>query len=61
VRGGDLVLVGEAVQADLAQEEPGVLGRGGGGDRDPGVLDRDDEAQRVGVGGELPGLDELDE
>ena len=28
--------------------------------RMPGVLDGDDEPQRVGVGGELAGLDELD-
>ena len=57
-RRGDPVLLGERVEPDLAQEQLGVLGRGGGGGADPCVLDVDDEAQGVRVGGEVPGLDQ---
>jgi hypothetical protein len=56
----DGMLPCERVEAYLSQKQPGVLGRGGGGHLDAGVLDRDDEPQRVRIGRELAGLDQLD-
>ena len=47
-RGYDPVLLREGLEPYLPQEQPGVLGGGGGRHLDPGVLDGDDEAQRVG-------------
>ena len=45
---GNPVLLGEGVEPDLAQEQLGVLGRGGRRHPDARVLDGDDEPQRVG-------------
>ena len=52
------LLLGEGVEPDLAQEQLRVLRRRRRRDSDAGVLDGDDEAQRVGIGGEVAGLDE---
>jgi hypothetical protein len=57
---GDAVLISKAVEPDLAQEQFRVLRRGCGRRPDAGVLDGDDEPQRVGIGGEVAGLDEPD-
>ena len=51
--------MGERVEPDLAQEQFRVLRGGGGGDADSRVLERDDEPQGVGVGGEVAGFDQL--
>ncbi len=52
------MLPGEGVELDLAQEQRRVLRRGCVRDEHPGVLGGDDEPQRVGIGGEVTGLDE---
>jgi hypothetical protein len=57
----EALLGGEGVQADPFQEQPGVLRRGRGRDRYPGVLDGEDEPQGVGEGPEPALLDERDD
>src|SRR5664280_988505 len=55
---GDAVLRGERVEPDLAQEQLRVLRRRRGRHPDAVVLDGNDVSQRIGVGGEVTGLDQ---
>src|SRR5674536_293107 len=58
---GDAVLRGERVEPDLAQEQLRVLRRRRGRHPDAVVLDGNDVSQRIGVGGEVTGLDQPDD
>src|SRR5208282_1818652 len=57
-RGGDPLFLREGVEPDLAQEQGRVLRRRRVRDQQAGILDRDDEPQRVGICGEVTRLDE---